>query len=47
MKLKHKLTGIVGTFVRRYKVTGRGDSTIIKLADGRKYYAPTEEFSEV
>lgn len=47
MKLKHKNTGIVGTFLGRCNVPGKGDKTVIKLADGHKYYAPTEEFSEV
>lgn len=46
MILKHMLTGNIGTFVKN--VHGYyGEMTIIKLKDGREYYAPSYEFKKI
>ena len=46
MKLRHKLTGIEGLFVHRWHVTGKTDYSMVVI-NGKKYYAPSEEFEEV
>jgi len=47
MRLKHKLTGHQGVFVKEVQPTGRPLTTIIKLDDGREYYAPSSEFINI
>lgn len=45
MRYKH-ITGIEGEFVRFYK--GRfGDGMVIKLDNGKEYFAPINEFTLV
>ncbi len=41
---KH-ISGIVGTFYKKYKVTGRNYYTImVNTLDGRRFYAPEHEW---
>jgi len=47
MKLKHIYTGNVGCFIKEYRPTGRSLTTQIKLDDGRIYFAPSCEFTEL
>ncbi len=43
-KYIHRPTGNIGTFVKEYIPTGRGLTMMIRLDDGRYYYAPKVEF---
>ena len=47
MILKHLLTGNTGLFVRETKPTGKPTTYVIRLKDGREYFAPYYEFKEV
>lgn len=44
MRLRNRINGIEGEFIKKYWVTGRGYSTIVKCNDGREYYAPSNEW---
>ena len=43
MRYEHVLTGLVGTFVKFYR-NRYGEGIIIKLDNGREYFAPVNEF---
>ena len=43
MRYVHVLSGKVGTFVKEFR-NQYGDAIIIKLDNGREYYAPKHEF---
>lgn len=45
--LIHISTQQKGTFIKEYYVTGKGYTTQIRLKDGRIYFAPSIEFTEV
>ena len=36
--------GIVGTFVREFRATGIGYLIVVRVADGREYKAPSNEW---
>lgn len=40
--LKNIYTGIIGTFLKEYRVTGHGMYVQVMCKDGRIYYAPKE-----
>ncbi|MBS6486403.1 hypothetical protein [Veillonella sp.] len=42
--LKNTLTGVVGAFIKEFKVTGKGISIKVMCIDGREYVAPKEEW---
>ena len=44
MRLKNKTNGVEGEFIKKYWVTGRGYTTMVRCDDGRKYYAPSDEW---
>ena len=45
MKVYQHLSGVRGTFNKRYRVTGTSYYTIlIDTFDGRQFYAPEKEF---
>lgn len=46
MMLKHLPTNQIGVFVER-KETFQGEKTIIRLPDGRRYFAPSAEFEKI
>lgn len=46
MKYVHILTGITGTFVKEFR-NYYGDAIMIRLSNGREYYAPKHEFKEI
>lgn len=45
MRLKHKLNGNTGDFVKEYKPTGKSMTTQIILSNGQIYFAPSKEFT--
>lgn len=47
LKLRNKTNGITGTLVKEFKATGFGSIIIVRVADGRLYRAPKEEWEEV
>lgn len=47
MRLKHLMTGNIGSFVKETYPTGKPTTWVIKLDDGRIYFAPKGEFVEV
>lgn len=46
LMLRHKLTGHTGVFVEK-KNGYYGVVTIIKLQNGREYFAPSHEFEKI
>ncbi|MGZ9675683.1 hypothetical protein [Flavobacterium sp. GNP001] len=46
MKYVHVLTGKVGTFVKEFN-NYYGRSIMIRLDNGREYYAPAHEFKQL
>ena len=45
-KLVHPISGNIGTFVKEFQ-NHFGDAIMIKLANGREYFAPKREFIEI
>lgn len=45
-KLVHILTGKVGVFVKQFR-NYYGEAIMIRLDNGREYYAPKHEFKEI
>jgi hypothetical protein len=45
--LRHEKTGIKGEFVKEHYPTGKPFTTIIKLENGTKFFAPSGEFVKV
>lgn len=42
--LINRTDGIIGVFVREFRATGFGYITIVRVADGREYKAPSDEW---
>jgi hypothetical protein len=42
--LINRPNGITGTFLREFRATGFGYITIVRVADGREYKAPSHEW---
>ncbi len=47
MRLKNKLTGIEGEFLKEYRVTGGEIQIMVLTDDGRKYHAPKRIWERV
>lgn len=47
LRLRHKVSGLFGVFKRETNPTGKPKTTVIQLANGNEYYAPSHEFEEV
>jgi len=47
MLLRHVPTGLFGTFIKEYTPTGKPLTTMIRLENGRFYFAPSSEFCTV
>ena len=46
-RLKHIHSGVQGEFIKSHFPTGKPETTIIKLKDGRLYFAPSVEFKPI
>lgn len=47
MYLRHAPTNQYGVFIKEYKPTGKPLTTMIRLENGRFYYAPSVEFTTI
>ena len=47
MDLRHAPTNQYGVFVKEYKPAGKPLTTMIRLQNGRFYYAPSSEFATI
>ncbi len=45
--LVHKPTNIKGTFLKRYKPTGKPETIMINTLDNNVYFAPVHEFYQL
>lgn len=47
MLLRNKTNGIIGELLRKFRATGFGWITVVRVPDGREYRAPSEEWEKL